>query len=92
MIAVALAAGLSLFFGSTPIARQVLVRSRRTANQERGHPQLRGLHGGLHPRGAAFAVAGAIMQGMTRNPGRLGAPRHQRRAAFALALCLALPT
>ena len=96
MIPVALAAGLSLFFGSTPIPPdQVLgaLFSPDMANQE--HVAILELRGprtvGCILVGAAFAVAGAIMQGVTRNPladsGLLGI---NAGAAFALALCLAL--
>ena len=96
VIAVALAAGLSLFFGSTPIPPdQVLgaLFSPDMANQE--HVAILELRGprtvGCILVGAAFAVAGAIMQGVTRNPladsGLLGI---NAGAAFALALCLAL--
>ena len=96
VIAVALAAGLSLFFGSTPIPPdQVLgaLFSPDLANQE--HVAILELRGprtaGCILVGAAFAVAGAIMQGVTRNPladsGLLGI---NAGAAFALALCLAL--
>ena len=70
VIAVALAAGLSLFFGSTPIPPdQVLgaLFSPDMANQE--HVAILELRGprtvGCILVGAAFAVAGAIMQGMT---------------------------
>lgn len=95
-VAVFLAAGLSLFFGSTWIAPDQVVQalvSPDMANQDQvAIVELRG------PRtvacvlvGAAFAVAGAIMQGVTRNPladsGLLGI---NAGAAFALALCLAL--
>ena len=73
VIAVALAAGLSLFFGSTPIPPdQVLdaLLSPDMANQE--HVAILELRGprtvGCILVGAAFAVAGAIMQGVTRNP------------------------
>lgn len=73
VIAVALAAGLSLFFGSTPIPPdQVLgaLFSPDMANQE--HVAILELRGprtvGCILVGAAFAVAGAIMQGVTRNP------------------------
>ena len=96
VIAVALTAGLSLFFGSTPIPPdQVLgaLFSPDMANQE--HVAILELRGprtvGCILVGAAFAVAGAIMQGVTRNPladsGLLGI---NAGAAFALALCLAL--
>ena len=96
VVAVALAAGLSLFFGSTPIPPdQVLgaLFSPNMANQE--HVAILELRGprtvGCILVGAAFAVAGAIMQGVTRNPladsGLLGI---NAGAAFALALCLAL--
>ena len=96
VIAVALAAGLSLFFGSTPIPPdQVLgaLFSPDMANQE--HVAILELRGprtvGCILVGAAFAVAGAVMQGVTRNPladsGLLGI---NAGAAFALALCLAL--
>ena len=96
VIAVALTAGLSLFFGSTPIPPdQVLgaLFSPDLANQE--HVAILELRGprtaGCILVGAAFAVAGAIMQGVTRNPladsGLLGI---NAGAAFALALCLAL--
>ena len=96
VIAVALAAGLSLFFGSTPIPPdQVLgaLFSPDMANQE--HVAILELRGprtvGCILVGAAFAVAGAIMQGVTRNPladsGLLGI---NAGGAFALALCLAL--
>ena len=92
VIAVALAAGLSLFFGSTPIPPdQVLgaLFSPDMANQE--HVAILELRGprtvGCILVGAAFAV----MQGVTRNPladsGLLGI---NAGAAFALALCLAL--
>ncbi len=55
----------------------------------RGHPELRGPRTvGCILVGAAFAVAGAVMQGVTRNPladsGLLGI---NAGAAFALALC-----
>ena len=73
VVAVALAAGLSLFFGSTPIPPdQVLgaLFSPDMANQE--HVAILELRGprtvGCILVGAAFAVAGAIMQGVTRNP------------------------
>lgn len=73
VIAVALAAGLSLFFGSTPIPPdQVLgaLFSPDMANQE--HVAILELRGprtvGCILVGAAFAVAGAIMQGMTATP------------------------
>lgn len=96
VVAVALAAGLSLFFGSTPIPPdQVLgaLFSPDMANQE--HVAILELRGprtvGCILVGAAFAVAGAVMQGVTRNPladsGLLGI---NAGAAFALALCLAL--
>ena len=96
VIAVALAAGLSLFFGSTPIPPdQVLgaLFSPDMANQE--HVAILELRGprtvGCILVGAAFAVAGAIMQGMTRNPlADLGLLGINAGAAFALALCLAL--
>ncbi len=95
-VAVFLAAGLSLFFGSTAIAPDQVIQALihpDMANQDQvAIVELRG------PRtvacilvGAAFAVAGAIMQGVTRNPladsGLLGI---NAGAAFALALCLAL--
>lgn len=96
VVAVALAAGLSLFFGSTPIPPdQVLgaLFSPDMANQE--HVAILELRGprtvGCILVGAAFAVAGAVMQGVTHNPladsGLLGI---NAGAAFALALCLAL--
>lgn len=96
VVAVALAAGLSLFFGSTPIPPdQVLgaLFSPDMANQE--HVAILELRGprtvGCILVGAAFAVAGAHHAGRDPQPlGRLGASRHQRGAAFALALCLAL--
>lgn len=73
VVAVALAAGLSLFFGSTPIPPdQVLgaLFSPDMANQE--HVAILELRGprtvGCILVGAAFAVAGAVMQGVTRNP------------------------
>lgn len=96
VVAVFLAAGLSLFFGSTVIAPDQVIQalvSPDMANQDQvAIVELRA------PRtlacmlvGAAFAVAGAIMQGVTRNPladsGLLGI---NAGAAFALALCLAL--
>ena len=75
VIAVALAAGLSLFFGSTPIPPdQVLgaLFSPDMANQE--HVAILELRGprtvGCILVGAAFAVAGAIMQGATPWPTR----------------------
>ena len=94
--AVALAAGLSLFVGSTPIAPDQVIGALVApdmANQE--HVAVLELRGprtlGCILVGAAFAVAGAIMQGVTRNPladsGLLGI---NAGAAFALALCLAL--
>lgn len=94
--AVALAAGLSLFVGSTPIAPDQVIGALVApdmANQ--GHVAVLELRGprtlGCILVGAAFAVAGAIMQGVTRNPladsGLLGI---NAGAAFALALCLAL--
>lgn len=94
--AVALAAGLSLFVGSTPIAPDQVIGALvapNMANQE--HVAVLELRGprtlGCILVGAAFAVAGAIMQGVTRNPladsGLLGI---NAGAAFALALCLAL--
>ncbi len=93
---VALAAGLSLFVGSTPIAPDQVIGALVApdmANQE--HVAVLELRGprtlGCILVGAAFAVAGAIMQGVTRNPladsGLLGI---NAGAAFALALCLAL--
>ena len=96
VVAVALAAGLSLFFGSTPIPPDQVLEalfSPDMANQE--HVAILELRGprtvGCILVGAAFAVAGAIMQGVTRNPladsGLLGI---NAGAAFALALCLAL--
>lgn len=91
-----LAAGLSLFFGSTAIAPDQVIGallSPDMANQE--HVAVLELRGprtvGCILVGAAFAVAGAVMQGVTRNPladsGLLGI---NAGAAFALALCLAL--
>lgn len=96
VLAVFLAAGLSLFLGSTAIAPDQVIAALLhpdMANQD--HVAVLELRG---PRtlacilvGAAFAVAGAIMQGVTRNPladsGLLGI---NAGAAFALALCLAL--
>ena len=71
--AVALAAGLSLFVGSTPIAPDQVIGALVApdmANQE--HVAVLELRGprtlGCILVGAAFAVAGAIMQGVTRNP------------------------
>lgn len=95
-VAVVLAAGLSLFFGSTAIAPDQVIGallSPDMANQE--HVAILELRGprtvGCILVGAAFAVAGAVMQGVTRNPladsGLLGI---NAGAAFALALCLAL--
>lgn len=95
-LAVVLAAGLSLFFGSTAIAPDQVIGalvSPDMANQE--HVAVLELRGprtvGCILVGAAFAVAGAVMQGVTRNPladsGLLGI---NAGAAFALALCLAL--
>ena len=92
VVAVALAAGLSLFFGSTPIPPDQVLEalfSPDMANQE--HVAILELRGprtvGCILVGAAFAVAGAIMQGVTRNPladsGLLGI---NAGAAFALAL------
>ena len=96
VIAVALTAGLSLFFGSTPIPPTRCWRrsSRQIWRTRSTWPSLE-LRGprtvGCILVGAAFAVAGAIMQGVTRNPladsGLLGI---NAGAAFALALCLAL--
>ncbi|WP_302961853.1 iron ABC transporter permease [uncultured Adlercreutzia sp.] len=94
--AVVLAAGLSLFLGSTAIAPDQVIAallSPDMANQE--HVAVLELRGprtvGCIVVGAAFAVAGALMQGVTRNPladsGLLGI---NAGAAFALALCLAL--
>ena len=94
--AVVLAAGLSLFLGSTAIAPDQVIAallSPDMANQE--HVAVLELRGprtvGCILVGAAFAVAGALMQGVTRNPladsGLLGI---NAGAAFALALCLAL--
>ncbi len=95
-VAVVLAAGFSLFFGSTDIpASEVLAAlfSPDLSNQQQvAIIELRGPRTlGCILVGAAFAVAGAIMQGITRNPladsGLLGI---NAGAAFALALCLAL--
>ena len=94
--AVVLAAGLSLFLGSTAIAPDQVIAALLApdmANQE--HVAVLELRGprtvGCILVGAAFAVAGALMQGVTRNPladsGLLGI---NAGAAFALALCLAL--
>lgn len=94
--AVALAAGLSLFLGSTPIPPDQVIAallSPDMADQEQvAVLELRGPRTlGCILVGAAFAVAGAVMQGVTRNPladsGLLGI---NAGAAFALALCLAL--
>ena len=94
-IAIAMAAVGSLAFGSTAIPLekvvQALVSPDLTDSQQIAVVELR------VPRtvgdilvGAAFAVAGAIMQGVTRNPladsGLLGI---NAGASFALALCLA---
>ena len=91
-----LAVGLSLFLGSTPIPPDQVIAALTSPDmadqQQVAIVELRG------PRtiacvlvGAAFAAAGAIMQGVTRNPladsGLLGI---NAGAAFALALCLAL--
>lgn len=94
--AVVLAAGLSLFLGSTAIAPDQVIAALLApdmANQE--HVAVLELRGprtvGCILVGAAFAVAGALMQGVTRNPladsGLLGI---NAGAVFALALCLAL--
>ena len=95
-VAVALAAGLSLFLGSTPIPPDqvisALVNPDMADQQHVAVLELRGPRTlGCVLVGAAFAVAGAVMQGVTRNPladsGLLGI---NAGAAFALALCLAL--
>ena len=95
-VAVALAAGLSLFLGSTPIPPDqvisALVNPDLADQQHVAVLELRGPRTlGCVLVGAAFAVAGAVMQGVTRNPladsGLLGI---NAGAAFALALCLAL--
>lgn len=94
-VAVGLAAVCSLVLGSTqiPLATvvQALINPDLTNSQQIAVVELR------VPRtigdilvGAAFAVAGAVMQGVTRNPladsGLLGI---NAGASFALALCLA---
>ena len=94
-IAVVVAALCSLAFGSTQIPLhkvvQALTSPDLTDSQQIAVVELR------VPRtigdilvGAAFAVAGAVMQGVTRNPladsGLLGI---NAGASFALALCLA---
>lgn len=96
VLAVVVAAGFSLFFGSTIIPPDQVIAALLhpdMANQQQVViTELR------LPRtlgcmlvGAALAVAGAIMQGVTRNPladsGLLGI---NAGGAFALALCLAL--
>lgn len=95
-VAVVAAALVAVFFGSTDIAPNVVLQglfAPDMSNQQQvAIAELRA------PRalacilvGAAFAVAGAIMQGVTRNPladsGLLGI---NAGAAFALSLCLAL--
>lgn len=96
ILAVIVAAGFSLFFGSTSIAPdQVLTALFHPDMANQDHVVITELR---LPRtlgcmlvGAALAVAGAIMQGVTRNPladsGLLGI---NAGGAFALALCLAL--
>ncbi|MDO4321703.1 MAG: iron ABC transporter permease [Lachnospiraceae bacterium] len=95
-IAVLAAAVLSVLFGSTQIPlRQVLRALSHADSADHQHLVILELR---IPRtigcilvGAAFASAGAIMQGVTRNPladsGLLGI---NAGATFALALCLAL--
>lgn len=94
--AVALAAGLSLFLGSTPIPPDQVIGALLSPDlADQQHVAVLELRGprtlGCMLVGAAFAVAGAVMQGVTRNPladsGLLGI---NAGAAFALALCLAL--
>lgn len=96
VLAVVVAAGFSLFFGSTVVPPdQVLAALLHPdmANQQQvviAELRLPRTLGCMLV-GAALAVAGAIMQGVTRNPladsGLLGI---NAGGAFALALCLAL--
>lgn len=97
--AVLLAAVLSIFYGSTEISPSEIIRALKTPDLFL-HQHLVILELRI-PRtlgcffvGAAFATAGAIMQGITGNPladsGLLGI---NSGAVFALALCMAfLPT
>lgn len=96
VVAVIAAALVSLFFGSTDIAPNVVLQGLFDPNMD-NQQQVAIVELRL-PRtigcilvGAAFAVAGAIMQGVTRNPladsGLLGI---NAGATFALSLCLAL--
>lgn len=96
IVAVLMAAVISLFFGSTDIpVRQVLSALFNPDMADQQHVAIVELRGprtlGCVLVGASLAVAGAIMQGVTRNPladsGLLGI---NAGAAFALALCLAL--
>ena len=95
-VAVLAAALASLLFGSTDIAPNVVLQG--LLNPDMSNQQQVAIAELRAPRtlgcilvGAAFAVAGAIMQGVTRNPladsGLLGI---NSGAAFTLALCLAL--
>lgn len=94
--AVVIAAALSLVFGSTevPLEKiwQALTAPNLTDQEQIVVYELRLPRAlGCMLVGAAFAAAGAIMQGVTRNPladsGLLGI---NAGASFALALCLAL--
>ena len=95
-VAVLAAALVSLFFGSTDIRPDVVLQGLLSPNmadqQQVAIAELRAPRTlGCVLVGAAFAVAGAVMQGVTRNPladsGLLGI---NAGAAFALSLCLAL--
>ena len=93
--AVILAAALSVFYGSTKIPFETVLQALRAPDMTDQQQII--IHELRIPRtigcilvGAAFAVAGAIMQGVTRNPladsGLLGI---NAGASFALAVCLA---
>lgn len=93
--AVLLAAALSVLYGSTVIPiRQVIHAVIRPDLTDQQHIAVRELRIprmlGCMLSGAAFSAAGALMQGVTRNPladsGLLGI---NAGASFALALCLA---
>ena len=90
-----LAAALSVFYGSTKIPFETVLQALRAPDMTDQQQII--IHELRIPRtigcilvGAAFAVAGAIIQGVTRNPladsGLLGI---NAGASFALAVCLA---
>ncbi|QJD83178.1 FecCD family ABC transporter permease [Cohnella herbarum] len=96
IVALLLGIGLSVSYGAADIPLATVWNSVLHFNAELTQHQI--IHDIRMPRvlggalvGACFAVAGAIMQGMTRNPladsGLLGL---NAGAAFALAICFAL--